>query len=141
MCQFFARLDKNTNCWENLRNCRKFSKDFLRKLKMNYFSIFFKKCNKPCVNFFSWLDEKHTSQEMLQKFLKIFAKKFNRKLEFFTIMSLLAASLLKIVHQSPTRENITDLLKFCLTIIKLTLYCKSTCPSFRQQLAHDSGIR
>ena len=60
---------------------RKFSKDFLRKLrKMHYFSIFFKKFNKPRVNFlFVW-----TKNANCWKFWEKFRKKL-RKMHYFSI--------------------------------------------------------
>ena len=49
---------------------RKFSKDLLRKLrKMYYFSIFFQKINKPCVNFFAFGGK----TQIVGNFEKIFA--------------------------------------------------------------------
>ena len=63
-------------------NFRKFEKNVLRKLqKMKYFSIFFKKFNKPCVNFFARLDEKH---KLLGTF-ENFGWKLNIKIEFLSI--------------------------------------------------------
>ena len=61
--------------WVGLvENFRKFSKDFLRKfLEVHYFSIFFKKHNKPCVNF-SLVWTKNTSWEILRKFWNFLMK-------------------------------------------------------------------
>ena len=65
-----------------------FQKDFLRKLqKMHYFSIFFKKFNKPCVNFSRVWTKKTNSWEILnnfRKFSKHFFRKF-RKIHYFSI--------------------------------------------------------
>ena len=63
---------------------RKFSKNFLRKLqKMHHFSIFFKKFNKPCVNFFARLDEKRILLGNFEKILKIFDENSIEKLNFY----------------------------------------------------------
>ena len=52
---------------------RKLLKNFTRKLlKMGNFSIFFKKVNKPSVQFFASLDEKRHVQEIFEKIFKSF---------------------------------------------------------------------
>ena len=73
-----------------LENFRKFSKRFLKKIAtMHYFSIFFKKFNKACVNFLRvW-----TKNTICWKFwetqfweiIKDFWWKFYRKMEFLII--------------------------------------------------------
>ena len=63
-------------------------KNFLRKLqKINYFSIFFKKLNKPCVNFSRVWTKNTNYWEILRNFLqfsKNFFRKF-RKIHYFSI--------------------------------------------------------
>ena len=58
----------------------KIFKKFLKKIsKMHYFSIFFKKFNKPCVQSFARLDEKQKLFGNFERFAKIF-KKFLKKI-------------------------------------------------------------
>ena len=62
-------------------NFRKFSKNFFRKLfKMHYFSIFFKKVNKPCVNF-SRVWTKNTNFWKILRNFRNFSKNFLTKLQ------------------------------------------------------------
>ena len=61
-----------------------FSKIFKHFLiaKLNYFSIFFKKLNKPRVQFFTRLDLKHKLLGNFEKILTIFDKNSIEKLNF-----------------------------------------------------------
>ena len=69
--------------WENLR---KFSKNFLRKFrKMNSFSIFFKRFNKPCVNFSRVWTKNTTCWKFWENF-ENFWWEFYRKLIFIFIL-------------------------------------------------------
>ena len=62
-------------------NFRKISKNFEWKLlKMHYFSIFFEKVNKPCVNF-SCVWTKNTDFWEILKIIRNFLKNFRRKLQ------------------------------------------------------------
>ena len=64
---------------------RRIFKKFLRKLlKMHYFSIFFKKFSKPCVNF-SHVWTKNTWLGNFEKIVKIFDENSMENLNFFTI--------------------------------------------------------
>ena len=61
-------------------NFRKFSKNSLWKLlKMHYFRIFFKKVNKPCVNFSRVWTKNTNFGEILRNF-RNFSKNYLRKL-------------------------------------------------------------
>ena len=61
----------------------KFAKRYLKKIaKMHYFSIFFKKSNKPCVNFSRfWTKNKLLGN--FEKILKIFDENSIEKLKFY----------------------------------------------------------
>ena len=68
------------NVWDNFR---KFSKVFLRKmLKMPYFSIFFKKFNKPSIQFLRIWTKNAMCRKFVRKFSKIFRRKL-RKMHYF----------------------------------------------------------
>ena len=75
-CVHFSRVwTKNTNCWDILRNFRKFSKNILRKFrKIHYLIIFFEIFNKLCVNFSRGWTKTTTCLEILRKFCKSFMK-------------------------------------------------------------------
>ena len=63
-------------------NFRKFSKSFLRKLRqIHYFSIFFKRFNKPYVTFRAFA-RKHKFIGNFEKLLKILDKNSIGKLNF-----------------------------------------------------------
>ena len=65
----FRAFGRKTQIVGNFEN---FSKNFLRKLqKMNYFSIFFKKFNKPCVNFSRVWTKNTNCWEILRSFQNI----------------------------------------------------------------------
>ena len=87
MSFFFRRLDEK----HIVGKFRKFSKNLLWKLqKIHYFSIFFKKINKHMRSFFAvWT--KYTLLGNFEKFLKIFDKKFDRKIVFLTICGKVVA--------------------------------------------------
>ena len=77
---FFARLDEKHNLLES------FEKIFLRKLlKMHYFCIFFKKFNKPCVNFCPF----GRKMQIVVKFLKNFEENSIEKLNFYFIFNFI----------------------------------------------------
>ena len=65
-----------------------FSNDFLRKLlKIRYFSIFFKRFNKPCVNFLRVWPKTQSVGKFWENF-ENFWWKFYRKIEFFIFIFL-----------------------------------------------------
>ena len=71
-------------CRENFLT---FSKDFLRNLrKMHSFSIFFKRLNKPCVNFSRVWTKKHKLLWNWEKILKIFDENWTEKLHFLLFL-------------------------------------------------------
>ena len=68
-----------------LENFRNFLKNCLWKLlKKHYFSIFFKKVNKPCVNFSRVWTKNAYFLEILRKFPKDFVRKL-RKINYFSL--------------------------------------------------------
>ena len=80
-------MDGKTNCLEILR---KFLKDFLRKwLKIQYFSIFFIKINRPCDIFLSRLDDKLKLFGNFEKYLKFFDENSIEKLNFYLYLEKL----------------------------------------------------
>ena len=78
---FFALLDEKHNFSESFE---KIFENFIRIfLKMHYFSIFFQKVNKPCVNFLRVWTKNANCWETFEKFLKNFDENSIENLNFF----------------------------------------------------------
>ena len=82
----FQKYSKNfvKNFVNFFKICKKISKDFqknsLEDCLNGFLSIFFKKFNKPSIQFFARLDEKRYLQESLEKIFKKIPKNVLRKL-------------------------------------------------------------
>ena len=90
-CVNFWRVwTKNTKCWEILRKFLKILKKLLERfVKMLYFSISFKRLNKP-VFLFRRLDKKHKLLGNFEKMLKIFDENSIEKLNFIMLFGKFA---------------------------------------------------
>ena len=121
----FSRLDEK-------RNLLDFSKKFLRKLlKMHYFSIVFKKLNKPCVDFLRiwkvWEILRKFSNIFLKEIAKrelfgIFFKRFNNPCVYFSRVWTKNANCCEILTKFD--ENSIEKLNFFLIIIFWRICCK-----------------
>ena len=84
----FARLDEKRNLFEFWEMFPKFWKDLLRKLlKMDYFAIFCKTFNKPCVNFLRFWTKNPIYWKFWENFRKFF-KKFLKKIAKMHYLSI-----------------------------------------------------